>query len=190
VAKKTSAHGGARKGAGRKSALSDIETWEAGNLCDLLERRKLKAWALRAAYGDERLAQITAAQQALREHSLQFRTGGDGLEQLLDDAEAAFHVAGPVSDDVHDAAEYEPVRKLPRYVVIEPRAGRRPDGIAARERVIEIVARFLRRKWRGDGSPKAIKEARKKTTNAAIRKAWKASRGLWRKLIAESGDGQ
>lgn len=170
--KKTGAHGGARKGAGRKPALTIAETWEAGSLCDLLERRQIEAWAFRATYDEKRLSGVAKAQKALRELPVELRSGGDAIEDSLFDVQAAFEEVGAVSDDVMTAVQYKPKKIFPRTVEFK-RSGRRPKGIAARERVIEIVARYLRRNWRRDVSV------------SAIRMAWKASRRQWRKAAAE-----
>jgi hypothetical protein len=160
-------HGGARKGAGRKNSLTIFEQWEASNLCDLFERRQLTKLAYRATYSKKRLTEIRKAQNALRELPVEFRRS-ERAADLIEDAQAAFEDVGPASDDVLTAANYSPAKIYPRGFEIRNRGGRRPKGVAARERVIEIVARYLRRKWRRDVSP------------SSVRRAWKASRKLWR----------
>lgn len=160
-------HGGARKGAGRKSLLTIPEAWEASNLCDLLERRQITKWAYRAAYGKKRQVEIMKAQNALRDLSVDWRRS-EMAADMIEDAQAAFEEVGPISDDVLTAADYKPKKTYPRGLEIRNRSGRRPKGIAGRERVIEIVARYLRRKWGRDVSA------------SSVRRAWKSSRKLWR----------
>jgi len=159
--------GGARKGAGRKNLLTPLEAMEAGGLCDLLERRQITKWALRATYSKKRETAIKRAQKALREVPIEWRSG-EIVADLHEDAQAAFEEVGPISDDVLTAADYKPEKTYPRWVEITNRSGRRPKSIAGRERVIGIVARYLRRRWGRDVSA------------SSVRRAWKSSRKLWR----------
>lgn len=148
--------GGARIGAGRKRKLTHYDDWEAARLCDEIEQKELRKWALGKYYKPHKIMAIEQAQKSLREVPISVRqshlkSSRQIIEEKLDDIQFAYE-------------------QLPRIIPNRRTPGRRPSGILTREEIISKAANILEEKW---GCP---------VSSSSVRKAWKAGRATWKSL--------